>query len=342
MDGPIRCAARVLAAIAIVAGTAALFPIPVQAAQPVGSGGGGVVPLDPGWVQDPTTLQMKLDNRFVRDATGKVEVLAQARTISPDSFAPSLTLNTAVTGLNQEPKGQYGTDDAGGNYYDYNYWKFCGPGATSVPLYYWPYSTWNYSSASYFNEPVNRGYGYYYYGYWNSNHAHFSIMDLAEYMKPAPDNWPYRGLMLWQYSYTDSRFGTPIDRIHDVLNYEITNNGSINGWYAYVPTSISLGVLQFEVEYDITYGVPLVVAAQTYWHNPSTGVNEHLPQWTHAIWHYVSVVGYNNNSGTFTIIDTCGPSCSDQGPYGVGTVPQSWLDDLINQIPSSSGGGIVW
>jgi hypothetical protein len=296
--------------------------------------------MDPGWKENPAYQQLKLQKRLVRTADGQVEILAQAPSIAP-MYASSYVLNTQLTGSITEPKGQYGTDDAQNGYYDWNYWKFCGPGATTVALYYWLNSNWITDQANNYHEPVNRGSGYYANPYFTSaSNGHAGIMIMAEYERPATDSWPYTGLMTWQYTYSDGNFGTPINRIHDALNWETTSPQSTSGFYLVQPSGSSLtrSFLQTAAHDDIGNShVPFVVAVNTY-----LSSSEHLPQWTHSIWHYVTVIGYNDTSSTFTIIDTCGASCSDKGPYGVNTISQQTLTDLINAIPASSGGGIVW
>ncbi len=335
-----------VAMVTLVAVAAMLLPLSVaNAATPMGMGGGGVVPLDPGWTQDPTYAQAKMDGRITRTADGQVKILTQQPLVAP-MYASSYTLYTGATGQITEPKGQYGTDDAGYSYNDASFWKFCGPGATTVAFYYWSNSYWLTVTSGQYVEPVNYGWhnNLYYYNtppnYWNSSKGHSAILTMADYELPGGDSWPHPGIMSWEYSPWDTaNFGTPLNRVHDALNWETTAPQSKNGFYVLVPSSsVSLSFLQLAAHQDIGNShVPFVVAVNTKLAN-----GEHLPQWTHSIWHYVAVVGYDDAAQTFTIIDTCGPSCSDQGPYGVGKVSQTWLTDLIKAIPDGSGGGLVW
>jgi hypothetical protein len=326
--------------------TLMLLPASVGAASVLGTGG-GVAPMDPGWTQDPSYLQAKLQHRLMLLANGQVQISNLSQVQPMVVYPSSINLYTGVTGTFVEPKGDSKTDDAGVWYNDHNFWWMCGPGATSVALWYFSQSRALSDTAGTFTEPrywgpADLGYGTWYFNstaYFNRTSGHGQIVMLADVERPTGVSWPYAGMLTWNIQPGTGSFGTPLDRVRDTLNWETGGHQGLNGWYVLVTAAsiTSSAQLQNYAHIDMQAGTAFVVAANTYLSN-----GEHLPSWSHSINHYVAVVGYNDaaNPPTYTIMDTCGPNCSDRSPYGIATVPQTWLYDMVKAV--GSGGGVVW
>jgi hypothetical protein len=171
-----------------------------------------------------------------------------------------------------------------------------------------------------------------------------AIMYLAENEIPAPGGtplpWAYPGVIDWTSSYPND--GTPVDRIRDALNWEISgetsqNPTSVTGPYAWVPytSSLTQGALHTDVQRDV-YGLkaPLVANVAT-----SSG-RYSLPNWGKrgSVNHSISI---DDSKGTYTYIDTCGPGCNNSGAAaGVYTVSQKTLWALLGA--ETDHDGIIW
>src|SRR5450759_4107938 len=314
---------------------------PSSAGSPTGNSTGGVLPPEPGSGQDPAFVIAKEQGRVRVHPDGHVEILATAPAVS---YQSSVQLDTSWTGSVWEPQGS-GTDDAGFKYTDNNYWNFCGPGATAVALWYWTngktfdtgiataaYSEPNTALATHASttwaatDGVSKGRG--------------AIMYLAENELPTPDKslWTWSGVIDWTSSYPND--GTPVNRIRDALNWEISGHSSVTGPYAWTPYSASLtqSALHTDVQRDIAgQGTPLVANVAT-----SSG-RYHLPSWGKrgSVNHSITIVGYDDAKGNYTYIDTCGPGCNNSGaPAGVYTVSQQTLWALVGA--ETDHDGIIW
>jgi hypothetical protein len=330
----------VVAAIAVIA-----FPGTMVAADPSVIRQ-GVAPIDPTWRQDPAFVQAKNEGRIVISSTGQASILTKAPLVAP-SIPGSYSLDVSWTNSIAEPAG-VGTDDAGNGYTDKNYWNFCGAGATTVALWYWPNSKGAvlYDSG-YFTEPKNWGSGWYATTYWTTRvHGRGFIMLAAEEERPTPrippgaGTWPYPGIMDWSQAPGSLNYGTPINRIVDALNWEASGHAGILYFYVRVPAPVSSSSLLSYVHSDIGTGhVPVVVDALTW-----TSSAVHLPNWKSGslqVNHSVTIVGYNDTTQMYTVMDTCSGACNNTGRgAGTGTISYANLATLVNA--ESDGDGIVW
>jgi hypothetical protein len=175
----------------------------------------------------------------------------------------------------------------------------------------------------------------------SGGNARGMIMYLAEVQWPAPDKgkawWPRPGMMNWS---TRSP-STDIWDLADGLNWEASGHASVDYFYSIVSASdLTAAALRDHVHSDINAGVPLVIAARTA--NGSVS----LPDWKvtstrSAVNHYVTLVGYDDDAGTYTVMDTCGAGCNNRGVRGgVGQIGQAALFALIQA--ESDNDGIVW
>lgn len=321
---------------------------PSNAGSPTGNSTGGVLPPEPGSGQDQAFVIAKEQGRVRVHPDGHVEILATAPAVS---YQSSVQLDTSWTGSVWEPQGS-GKDDSGAPYTDNNYWNFCGPGATAVALWYWPngyiFDTSTTLPLAQYSEP-NKKLATWAATSWKGadsvSNGRGAIMYLAEYEWPAPDLslWTWSGVIDWASSYPND--GTPVDRIRDALNWEISGETSqsptsVTGPYAWMPYSAGLtqSALHTYVQRDIAgQGTPLVANVAT-----SSG-RYNLQNWGKrgSVNHSITIVGYDDSKGTYTYIDTCGPGCNNSGaPAGVYHVSQQTLWALLGA--ETDHDGIIW
>jgi hypothetical protein len=277
------------------------------------------------------------------DSGGRVVILDRAPP-TPD-YPAAAALDTRWSGLIQEPPLR-GKDDHGTAYADRNYALFCGPGTAAVVLYYWPASRSAVTTRSgTFVEPVNLGTSRQARTYWKAQDAggygRGMILYLAEEEWPAPDRglswWLRPGVMDWDAHPPE----TNVPNLVDAINWEASGGSQLNYFYTIVPASqLTAPALRDHIRADIGMGVPVVIAART-----SDGKNS-LPVWRvkssrSAANHFVTVVGYDDNAGTYAVMDTCGLLCNDRNVRaGVRSVGQSALFSLIRA--ESDDDGIMW
>jgi hypothetical protein len=293
-------------------------------------------------VQDSAFVAAKMEGLVARDSKGQAVVLAQAPELT---FPTSASLATSWSGLIQEPP-RAGTDDHGVAYTDYNYASFCGAGAAAVTLHYWPRSTAAVTTkAGSFTEPVNWASPYHATTYWKATgpngYGRGMIMYLSEVVWPTPDKglpwWQLPGMLDW----TTRPAATNVANLTDALNWEASGGSRLEYFYVAVrASSLSQADLQRFVHTDIHYGVPVIVAART-----SDGTYA-LPYWnvkstSHAVNHFVTIVGYDDTAGTYSIMDTCGPTCNDKNTRaGVKSMSQAAVYALI--AAESDNDGVIW
>jgi hypothetical protein len=294
------------------------------------------------WQQDSSFIAAKIGGRVARDSNGAAVVLAQAPELT---FPASATLATSWSGLMQEPP-RTGTDDRGVAYTDYNYSGFCGAGAAAVMLYYWPASHGAVTTRSgTFVEPVDLGTNRHASTYWKAEGAggygRGMILSLAEAEWPMPDRglpwWPQPGLMNWSASPPS----TNVANLTDAVNWEASGGSRLDYFYVAVRASeMDQTDLRTFVHSDIHDGVPVIVAART-----SDGTYA-LPYWnvkstSRAVNHFVTIVGYDDTAGTYSVMDTCGTTCNDKNTRaGVKTMSQAALYALI--VAESDNDGVIW
>ena len=320
-------------------------PMPTATATP------GPTPTNPpvvpvagaSWQPDPVLSAAKADGRVTIDSAGHVVILDVVP--PPKAYPAAATLDTRWTGLIQEPP-RTGVDDKGTTYTDNNYVLFCGAGTATVVLYYWP-ATHNAvtTKAGYFVEPVNLGANRYKRTYWNAQgrdgYGRGMILYMAVAEWPEPDRnqtwWPRPGLMNWD-AHPPSTY---VQNLVDGINWEASGTTRLNYFYVIVPASqLTAAALRDHVHADIGLGKPVVIAART-----SDGAHS-LPNWStkpakSAVNHFVSLVGYDDTAGTYTVMDTCGLTCNDRNMRaGVRTISQANLFSLIQAEPDDDG--IMW
>ena len=315
---------------------------PTAAATPTRRATAGPTRTDHPWAPDPNLVLAKNAGRVTVDSSGRVTISPSAPTTP--AYATAKSLPTSWSGLIQEPP-KTGRDDRGVAYTDNNYILFCGPGTGTVILYYWPASSGEVKSRSgTFREPVNVGANRYAGTYWKAQDAagygRGMIAYLAEVEWPAPDKglswWSRPGVMRWS-----SHPATYVENLVDAINWEASGHTRLDYFYVIVHASdLTAAALLDHVHADIGMGVPVVIAART-----SDGTNS-LPFWKvkskkSAGNHFVTVLGYDDSAGTYTVMDTCGLTCNDRNVRaGVKTMSQQALYALI--AAESDNDGIMW
>jgi hypothetical protein len=296
------------------------------------------------WVQDSSFVAAKMAGRVGRDSKGQAVVLTKAPELT---FPASASLVTSWSGLIQEPP-RTGTDDRGVAYTDYNYSSFCGAGAAAVTLHYWPESTAAVTTrAGMFTEPVNWASPYHATTYWKATgpngYGRGMIMYLSEVAWPAPDKgapwWKLPGIVDWTTK--PGLAATNVANLTDAVNWEASGGSKLDYFYAAVAADrLTQADLRTFVHIDIHYGVPVIIAART-----SDGTYA-LPYWnlkptSRAVNHFVTIVGYDDAAGTYSIMDSCGPTCNDKNTRaGVKTMSQAALLALI--MAESDNDGVIW
>ncbi|MGD0121101.1 MAG: hypothetical protein ABSC46_00900 [Candidatus Limnocylindrales bacterium] len=295
------------------------------------------------WQPDPVLAAAKAEGRVTIDSAGQAVILDVAPPAR--AYPAAAALDTRWTGLIQEPP-RTGVDDKGTAYTDYNYSLFCGAGTATVVLYYWPAAHNAVTTkAGYFVEPVNLGANKHARTYWKAQglegYGRGMILYLAVAAWPEPDRnqtwWPRPGLMNWD-AHPPSTY---VQNLVDGINWEASGASRLNYFYVIVPASqLTATALRDHVHADIGLGVPVVIAART-----SDGTHS-LPNWStkpakSAVNHFVSVVGYDDAAGTYTVMDTCGITCNDRNMRaGVRTISQANLFSLIQAEVDDDG--IMW
>jgi hypothetical protein len=269
-----------------------------------------------------------------------------------------------------EPFGS-GSDEKGSRYYDLSYWNLCGPGATTVALYYWQQLTGGpdvTGTAGYFVDPyASQGAAWPSTGpslpkaggtrigtYWSGSdrvngfaaHARGFIMYLAMVSQPAA--WSAAGIAVFADSSGQALYptrGASRTNIQAGLNWEISGRNAsswVDTWYASVSRADpTLGRdLQTAVTLDVGRdGVPVVVALDTY-DLPNWQAGSSTPHTRHA----VSIVGYDNtaNPPTYTYVDTCGRSCNSRGGNQNGQLHLIAQSKMVAAMSDKVGSGFVW
>lgn len=139
----------------------------------------------------------------------------------------------------------------------------------------------------------------------------------------------------------------------DVLNWEASGHNTstwknffyTTQWDAYGnPGGGTQAMLLSDVESDLWYSHAPVVAE----------VNANmLPNWPGGgqIKHAITIIGYNNTSGNYTYVDSCGSGvgrgtgCGANSQQSYYTVSQAKMYDAINNVaydPNTGDGGWIW
>ncbi len=271
--------------------------------------------------QDSAWVKLKLAHQI--RTVGKSAPTTVATPFVAPIEAAAAVLPVGYTNIISEPPPT-GKDAAGRSYTDYYFWYLCGPGATNVVMDYWPTVNNRSIGGHNYSDPYTTT-------YWNDNNLRAYTMYIADQVYPpwytSPGEMTYGA-----YPYGDTTF----DDLRDALNWEASgHNTSTWSTYFYAvvgASSLNLNSLRSDVMSDIYYsGRPLVVSVN----------DAYLPSWNHGTTsHFVTVVGYDNNKGTFTYVETCTPaSCGTKGT-GWYTISQQQLENGIQD--DNGNGGIVW
>jgi hypothetical protein len=348
--------------------------------QPSESPGDAIFRYDPGRpipAQSTEWRTLKASGRIVL-SNGKIELIDAAvdPMANPSTGVPvadARTLDVSWTRWIVEPPAS-GKDAKGNSYYDLTYWNLCGPGATTVALYYWQQLT-GYpnvtGTAGYFLDPyVATGVAWPSGGpsfvtsngraqplgtYWSGSvnvsgftaHGRGYLMHLA--MAVAPAGWISPGIAIFVDSRGKALYptkGTPPRNIQAALNWEASGHATdwAETWYTTVsradPTLARdlTAAVMLDVGRD---GVPVVAAVDTF----------DLPNWqaspaskTSHTRHAIAIVGYDNtaNPPTFMYLDTCGRSCNSRGGNGNGQIHVISQAQMVQALTDANGIGFVW
>jgi hypothetical protein len=280
------------------------------------------------------------------------------------------SLDTSWTRWIVEPPGR-GKDEKGNRYTDRSYWNLCGPGATTVTLYYWQRLTGHPNvtgTAGYFLDPyaaegaswpspgplVAYSKGKPIGTYWSGSdgvsgftaHGRGFVMYMAT--KSQPPTWRATGIAVWaddkKAAYYPTR-GASLDAIEAGINWEASGRNPdswFDSWYGTVNTfdPTLARDLQVAVMLDVGRdGVPLVAGVDTF----------DLPNWqagatTPHTRHAVAIVAYNNtaNPPTFSYIDTCGHSCNPRSGNKNGQVHVIAQSKMVAALQDAVGMGFTW
>ena len=340
-------------------------------------------PTDPAFAVDPRrTLPVQSSDWLNLKAGGQIALIGGKIVTLDPNISPmtnpltgallptAFTLDTSWTRWVVEPTGS-GTDEKGNRFTDLSYWNLCGPGASTVALYYWQQLTGHPNvtgTAGYFLDPyaaegatwpspgptVAKSAGTRLGTYWSGSdnvsgftaHGRGFIMYMA--MEAQPPGWQSSGISVFADSSGQALYptrGAPRTNIMAGLNWEISNHVPeiwTTAWYASVirPDPTLARDLQTAVTLDVGRdGVPVVAALDTF----------DLPNWqagaaTPHTRHAVAIVGYDNAATppTYTYIDTCGRQCNSRGGNTNGqlhVIPQS---QMVLAIQDKVGSGFVW
>jgi hypothetical protein len=280
------------------------------------------------------------------------------------------TLDVSWTRWIVEPPG-YGRDEKGNRYSDLTYWNLCGPGASTVALYYWQQLTGRpdvTGTAGYFLDPyaaegaawpspgptVAVSGGQAIGTYWSgadtvsgfTAHGRGFLMYMA--MQSQPATWQSPGIAVFSDGSGQPFYptrGASRTNIQTGLNWEISGqdpNAWTNAWYASVAKADPTLArdLQVAVTLDVGRdGLPVIAAIDTY-DLPNWQAGASTPHTRHA----VAIVGYDNaaNPPTYTYIDTCGRACNARGGNGNGQVHVVAQSAMVAAILDQVGSGFVW
>ena len=306
---------------------------------------------------------------------GKV-VLLDATTnplLMPGTSQPvpaARTLDMSWTRWIVEPPGR-GTDEKGTTYVDRSYWNLCGPGATTVTLYYWQKLTGHPNvtgTSGWFADPYDaEGVNWPSPGpvvavsgskvlgtYWSGSdtvsgftaHGRGFVMYMAT--KSKPPVWQATGIAIWAddlgSAYYPTR-GAPLAEIQTGLNWEASGRnssswlntyyGTVNSWDPTLARDLQAAVM-LDVGRD---GVPVVAAVDTF-DLPNWQSGSSTPHTRHAI----SIVGYDNaaNPPTYSYIDTCGRLCNPRGGNKNGQVHVIAQSKMVAALQDAVGMGFSW
>lgn len=160
-------------------------------------------------------------------------------------------------------------------------------------------------------------------------------------------------MLLQSYLQSGEIGGATLQAVRDALNWEASGENTSNwtnyfyivNWKSSYTTESSLeSAFHSTVVTDISYSyVPVIVEI------PAKVA--YLPNWPNGngVYHFVTIVGYNDNTGQYTYVDTC-KGFTHCNPGGIDspdfhTVSQHSLAQGVYTIPTNTttgDGGWVW
>jgi hypothetical protein len=209
-------------------------------------------------------------------------------------------------------------DDSGTPYIDDYFIDLCGPGAADVTLWYWPYP--NNTMNTYTTEPLEGAKTT-----WDGTDPYDGVRRMRGYMMQLAYNinpgWTYNGMQR-----SDPHWDATEDwAMRQGLNWEASNHAGTSYFYiSDTPDSSKNIKLLANVTDDIKdSNVPVVVLMNA----------RYLPNWSSSgnpVGHYITIVGYNNDTSQYAYVDTCGywTYCNHNGTNtdgGVHVVDQNTL-----------------
>lgn len=344
--------------------------------------------------QDPVWLQAKLAHRVwsgIIPGKGKgakthPTILAAPLASYPasayvytngDLYAAEPGSGDASTlSLNFPGGGSY--DDTYTAYNDSGYWFMCGPGAADVATFDWPLPPNDSNHTE--SDPLS-GKNATATTTWDGTDVDGTIRVRGYLMYLAfqihPPTWQNAGMLpqstylLHKYNYdnkyplANGNYGSMLQFVQDATNYAASGENNSN-WASYFYTTQwnsacynsnhniypanLYNALHADIQADVAgSGVPVVVEVPLNYLPNSVGNN--------GVNHFVAIVGYDDNAGTYSYIDTCkGYTHCDayyngttwvtaQDSPDVHTVSQSQLAAGVNAIGTNQetgDGGWVW
>jgi hypothetical protein len=331
--------ARSLLAGLVLSLTASFLALVPVSAQPRGGDTGDILPPDAAQsrlVQDPAWLAMKTAGRLHRAADGSL-VASPAGAVSTAAYPSYFNLDATTSQKLVEPEGA-GYDDLHRSFSDANYWNFCSAGAAAAAISYfrsanvtsWPAGTFTEPSYSPFKVST----------YWKSQDSGSSTdtgngyatvgraytMYLAEQVRPPS----YASPGLVNFTFYPNHGGSITDQ-RDAINWEASGHSAYwqNYFYAWRSTSgLSTAAFKLAVQTTLFDGrAPLVLAVNTY-----LDASRRLPNWNRSVAHSITLIGYNDTTGTYRYLDTCGQRCGSTSNGGTHDVSQSVLFTLLTTL----------
>jgi hypothetical protein len=328
-------------ALSIAASFLALAPASAGRPAPGNTGNtGDILPPEAAQstlVQDPGWLALKTAGQLRPAAGGGLAAVpggaaATAATAYPTSFNLDLSISPNIV----EPEGA-GFDDLHHSFYDANYWNFCSAGAAAAVISYFKPTSVRSWPAGYFTEPYGP---YRATTFWRSQDSGSSAdtgngyssigraytMYIAEQVRPPTFGRP--GLI--NFNQYPNQGGSILDQ-RDVINWEISGHGSDwqNYYYAWRNTDAMTSAMFKNVVKMMIYDgrAPMLLAVWTYLDSTNR-----LPNWNRQVKHSITLIGYNETTGTYRYVDTCGRNCGSISNGGVHDVSQTVMWTLLSSL----------
>jgi hypothetical protein len=320
-------------------------------------------------------LRLKATGRIVL-SKGKIGLLDAGADplVDPTTGQPvpaARRLDTSWSRWIVEPPAT-GKDAKGNTYNDLTYWNLCGPGASTVALFYWQQLTGHPNvtgTAGYFLDPyvaagvvwpkpgpafvAPNGIAHRLGTYWSGSvkvsgftaHARGFVMYLAMAVKPA--GWTSPGIDVFVSGQGKALYptrGSPPPDMQAALNWEASGHAAdwtdtyyatVHRWDPTLARDLTVAVM-LDVGRD---GVPVVVAADTF-NLPNWQAGSKTPHTRHAI----AIVGYDNTASppTFTYLDTCGRSCNSRAGNQNGQIHVISQAQMVNALTADNGMSFSW